>query len=230
MMETGVPGNSQVGNSTTKVVYNQNYIQTGRRMPGFLGTLAFMTLLGGLVLAIISIVQDDLTKVTFYDGTASHFTEYCGWKQMHSYNNNGGYPGTAYTFKYSNHCNNDNRACTTEKVGKAFYSLLIIGIVFAGLALIPFISDVSAPLTYLFIMACELLFFGCMLADALIWGLFPNCSHYCKHMSFPNLPTDITGCHSKFASSWILVVIAGGLALLSMFFLSLHQCLCRKRY
>jgi len=227
-METGVPGTSQMGGST-KVIYNQNYIQTGRRTLGFLGTLAFMTLLAGLVLAIIAIVQDDLTSVKFYSGS-SHFTEYCGWKDIHSYNDNGNYLGSPYAFTYANHCNGDNRACTLERVGKAFYSLLIIGIVFAGFALIPFISDVSVPLTFAFIMVCELLFFGCMLADALIWGLFKTCSHYCQNLSFPGLPTDITGCHSRLASSWILVVIAGGLALFSMLFLSIYQCLCRKRY
>jgi len=223
-METGVPGSSQViGGVPTKVVYSQHIRQ---RAPG--STIAFMTLLAGLVLAIIAIVKDDLTRVTLYTPT-SHFTEYCGWKQMHNYNEHDGYSGTPYYFTYSSDCKGDNRACTLERVGKAFYSLLIIGIVFAGFALVAFMMDASAPMTYVFIMACELFFFGCMLADALIWGLFKTCSHYCKHLSFPNLPSDITRCHSNLSSTWILVVIAGGLALFSMFFLTLHQ-MCRKRY
>jgi len=222
-METGVPGTQVVGGSATKIVYSQRIHQ---RAPG--STIAFMTLLAGLVLAIIAIVKDDLTRITLYTST-SHFTEYCGWHHMHNYNDHGGYSGTPYYFTYSNHCQSDNRACTLERVGKAFYSLLIIGIVFAGFALIAFMMDPSAPITYVFIMACELLFFGCMLGDALIWGLFKTCSHYCKHLSFPNLPSDITGCHSRLSSTWIFVIIAGGLALLSMLFLTLNQ-MCRKRY
>jgi len=191
--------------------------------------LSFMTLLAGLVLAIIAIVKNDLTKVTFY-GATTHFTEYCGWNNIHTYDDNSVYLGSSYSFTYSNYCRSDDRACTLEMVGKAFYSLLIIGIAFAGFALISFLADVSGVLTFLFILFCELMFFGCMVADALIWGLFKSCSHYCDHLSFPNLPSNITGCRSQFATSWILVVIAGGLALMSINFLFWTKCCSKKRY
>lgn len=225
-MDSSVPGNPQVINAVqTKVVYNQ-----GRRhVMGFCSMISFMTLLGGLVLAIIAIVKDDLTKVTFY-GVSTHYSEYCGWHNMHSYNDYSGYTGSPYYFKYSHYCSGDDKACTLEKVGKAFFSLLIIGIAFGGFALIAFMSDVYSLLTYLFIILCEFIFFACMLADALIWGLFKTCSSYCRNLSFPGLPNSITGCKSEFGASWILVVIAGGLALLSMKFLTYTRCCRDKRY
>jgi len=224
-MESTVPGNSQgVGTVPAKVVFNR-----GSRGPGSCNMMAFMTLLAGLVLAIIAIVKNDLTKVTFY-GPSTQFTEYCGWNNIHSYDDQSVYNGSPYSFTYSHHCHSDDRACTLERVGKAFYSLLIVGIAFAGFALITFLADTSSIATFLFILICEFLFFACMLADALIWGLFKSCEHYCHNLSFPNLPSSITSCHSKLGTSWILVVIAGGLALLSIKLLTWARCLCHKRY
>jgi len=216
-METAVPGTSiSVVNAPppTKVVVIE---QGKRRMRGFCYDIAFITLFAALVLSIIAIVKDDLTKVTFHstDGT---YSEYCGWRSLHSYDSASPFLGTPYTFTYSRNCESNDRACELQKVGTAWYALLITGIVFGGLALIAYILDFSVPLTCAMIVIFSSLFFGCMLADVLVWGLFKTCDKLCNTLQFPDIPDDISSCDPSWGISWILVVVAGGLACLSTLF------------
>jgi len=225
-METAIPGtsisvvNGPLPPPPTKIIV----IDEGtRRVTGCCYHFGFITLLAALILAIIAIVRDDITKVTFTTSSSGSYSEYCGWQDMHGYDLSSSFLGTPYSFIYSKDCGNDNRACTLEKVGTAWYSLLIIGIVFGGFALIAFVLDFTLPLTCATIMAFDLMFFACMLADALIWGCFKTCGKACNSLDFPNLPSDITNCQSHFAISWILVIIAGGLSFLSSLFLLISR-------
>jgi hypothetical protein len=228
-METAVPGTSisVASNVPTQKIIIQ---QPVRHLTGFCYHFSFIALLGGLILAIISIVRDDLTKVTFYSDSSTSYTEYCGWSRLHSYNSADSYLGSPYSFTYSKFCGDSNDACIMQKVGTAWYALLIIGIVFGGIALIAFILDFNAPLTCSLILISNLIFFGCMLADALIWGISSLCQKACNGLEFPALPEDITDCRSKWGISWILVVIAGGLSLLSIVALLASRSVPYKHY
>jgi hypothetical protein len=223
-METTIPVRTVPGRSTTTKVVVDN---SRHYMTGFFYNLAFMTLLGGLVLALIAIVRDDLTKMTFKT-TDSSYIQYCGWRNVHAYNF--GQAGVGKQFTYSTYCSSNNRQCDMEKVGVAWYALLIIGNIFAGLALILFIFGFSAPITCISISALNLLFFACMLADALVWGLYKPCHKACRSLDLPLLTDDVTSCKADWAVSWILVIIAGGLSLLSIISLTISVLLSRKHY
>jgi len=223
-METAIPGtsvsvvNGPLPPPPTKIVI----IDEGtRRVTGCCYHLGFVALLAGLILAIIAIVRDDLTKVTFDSSSNGSYYEYCGWKNMHGYDMSSAYLGTPYSFTYAKECGSSGDACTLQKIGTAWYALLVIGIVFAGLSVIFFI--INRPLTWIIILALNIMFFACMLADVLVWGCYSTCQKACNSLSFPKLPSDITGCSSKFAISWVLVVIAGGLSLVSTKFIIISK-------
>jgi len=230
-MEIGAPTSTHVANNSPSIVNNPPIIinnmtkqvrdQPIRYMIGFLYHLAFIALLAGLILAIISLVRDDLTKLRFHSPNGS-YTEYCGWRNMHSYDSSSSYLGSPYTFNYRKKCGDFDPACTLEKIGTTWYSLLIIGIVFGGFSLIVFVLDLPVMAARLAIAACNLIFFGCMLADALIWGLYKTCHNACNSLSFPGLG-DINGCNPTWGISWILVIIAGGMVFISTILLMLSK-------
>lgn len=238
-MEVSAPANHISNNSPVLtnhpiVVNNQpkQVIRVERsihHLIGFFFHLAFITLLAGLILSIISLVRDDLTKITFHSNNNS-YVEYCGWRNIHSYDSSSAYIGYPFTFNYRKQCGDYGKACTLQTVGTTWYSLLIIGIVFAGIGLILFILDLPATVARLLILLCSLIFFGCMLADALIWGLYKTCHKACNDNSFPGTGVNITSCTPKWGVSWILVIIAGGLALLSSIFLLLSKSIPHKHY
>jgi len=213
-MEAGAPGiNSSGPRSLPKDAMPIERVT--RPLAGLPYYLSFLLLLSGIILSIISIVKDDITKLKFTSYTG-HYVEYCGWKNIHSYDSSTSFlEGAPYTMNYSKECKNWNMACTLDTIGTAWYSLLIIGIVFGGLALLVYLFNISALLAALLIFACNFLFFGCLLANALIWGIYKTCHKACHNKSFPDLPLEITKCKPEWGISWILVIVAGGCVLLS---------------
>jgi hypothetical protein len=221
-METTVPvtviPNSKVNNNERRA---RNYTR------GLFYYLGFLTLLAGLVLAIISIVKDDLTKMKFHLIT-SNYSQYCGWQNTHYYTTDTAVSG-ASTVSYANVCKDSSQGCKLERIGKAWYSLLIIGIVFAGLALIAYVFDFTHPLTWILIMLFDFLFFACMLAAVLTWGITKPCHKACHQLNMFSNSANIIGCRAHFAISWILAVIAGGLGLISLLCVAISAA-TRKRY
>jgi len=226
-MKTSIPDRNRrvVNSSPSRILANES----AHHMRGIFYHFAFLTLLAGLILALIAIVKDDMTRITFHSSSGS-YVEYCGWHDVHGYDAEESYIGTPYTYKYASNCKNNSHACKMRTVGRAWYSLLIIGLVFGGFALITFILDFSIPLTYLLILSFDLLFFLCMFANSLLWGLYKPCYKSCHKLEFSNLPTDITSCSATWAISWILVIVAGGLSLLTMILLTISRFILNKRY
>jgi len=208
---------------TTKVVTDQSR----RHLTRFFYYIAFLTLLAALVLSIVAIVKDDLTRMTLHTETYS-YSQYCGWRNVHSYESIPA-TGSLYSTSYSGYCHNGNNACKAVKIGKAWFSLLIIAIAFGGFALIAFVLDFSVPLTFLSIFLFELICFLCLLADSLQWGIAGVCHKACHRLSFVS-SVDILSCNSHLGISWILVVIAGGLTLISMIALIISRSIVNKRY
>jgi len=207
---------------TSKVVADQ-----GRRhLTRFFYYVAFLTLLGALVLSLIAIVKDDLTKMAVTT-SSYNFNEYCGWRSVHSYES----PltsGSLLKTSYQGYCSNNNGACRAARVGKGWFSVLIIGIAFTGFALIAFVLDFSVPLTFVSILVFEIMAFCCFLTDVLLWGIAGVCQKACNRLDF--VGSNVTGCHSKLGVSWILVVIAGGLVLISIIALLISRSIVNKRY
>jgi len=193
-----------------------------RHLTGFFYHLAFVETLVCLILPIIAILKDDLTKLRFHSNNAS-YVEYCGWRDIHAYDSSVAYLGNLYSFSYSKNCGDYNKACTLQTIGTVWYSLLIIGIVFVGFSLITFIFDLPALLARTLIIVFNFIFFACMFVDALIWGIYKTCHKACNLLDFPGLPTTITNCTPHWGASWILVIIAGGLAILSIIALMLSR-------
>jgi hypothetical protein len=213
-METSAPGiNSSAPHNAPKEAMPIERVS--RRLTGFSYYLSFIKLLAALVLAIIALVKDDLTKLIFRSNNQP-YVQYCGWRNIHSYDSSTSFVGNQrFNVNYSKECGNWDRGCTLETIGTAWYALLIIGIVFGGLSAISYVFDCPAMVSRVIIMLCNLIFFGCMLADALIWGIYKTCHNACNSLDFPNTPDSVTSCKPKWGISWILVIVAGGLALLS---------------
>jgi hypothetical protein len=200
-----------------------------RYLTGIFYYAAFIELLGALILAIIAVVKDELTKMAIKLGNVT-FVEYCGWEDLHSYHSTSEGAIGPISFKYSNGCDDyGGKLCDLETIGTVWFSLLIIGIGFGGISLIIFILDFySVMAARLLIIACNLIFFGCMLADALIWGSKKPCHVGCNGLKFPFLAQSDVDCNPKWGSSWILVIIAGGLAMLSI--ISMLMARSAKKY
>jgi len=213
---TNVPMNTV---PTTKIVAD-----SGRRhLTRIFYYLAFVTLLAALVLSIIAIVRDDLTRMTYHTST-SRYHQYCGWRDVHSYETSSGLATTTY----HGHCSNSNNACEAVSVGKAWFSILIIAIAFGGFALISFILDFTLPFTFIAIFLCEIISFIFLLADSLQWGIANVCTRACNRLQWA--PSDVVHCNSRLGVSWILVVIAGGLTIISMICLLISRSILNKRY
>jgi len=208
---------------TTKVVTDQSR----RHLTRFFHYISFLTLLAALVLSIIAIVKDDLTKMSLTTPTYN-FNEYCGWYNVHSYQSAPLNTGSLLKTSYQSYCTKNNGACHAESIGKGWFSVLIIGIAFAGFALIIFVLDFSFPLTFVSTFVFELIAFCCFLTDSLLWGIAGVCQKACHRLQF--VGSDVTHCSSKLGISWILVVIAGGLTLISMISLLISRSIVNKRY
>jgi len=216
-----------VSNNPTRQVVGVDKVV--HHFTGFWYHTAFLLMFSGLILAIVAILKDDLTKLTFHSSQGS-YVEYCGWHNLHS-DTSTSYTGGTYSFSYTKQCGAMDKACTLEKIGTIWYALLIIGIIFGGLSLIVFILDCSVVIARLLIILYNSVFFGCMLACALTWGLYKTCHNMCNSFEFPNLSDEnVYGCTPKWGISWILVIIAGGLALLSLLSLMMSRSVANKYY
>jgi len=215
--------NVVVSNNSTKQVHPTD--RTIRSLSGFWYNIAFTLALSALILAIIAILKDEMTKLKFHSNSNGSLTEYCGWHNLHSDSSS----SNSYSFTYSQNCGDLDQACTLEKIGTIWYALMIIGIVFGGIALIFFILDLNLAVSRLLIFICEWIFFGCMLANALIWGLYKTCHNLCNSSNFPGL-NSYSSCNAKWGNSWILAIVAGGIALLVPIFLMMARPDPHKHY
>lgn len=229
-MESAIPSS----NVPTTIIPQNNPAKAQRNRfvnapRGFFYYFGFLSLLAGLVLSIIALTKDELTQVTFYSSNAKLFTEYCGWHNVHF--DNSQTQAATDLHPYSDYCSGNNKACRLVKSGRGWYALLIIAVVLQGLALIVFIFDFSFSLAFVTILLLEFLFFLCMLAAVLTWGISDGCATGCKTLHFPytNIGT-ATSCRSQFAVSWILGVIAGGFALISILSLIIYRLMLNKNY
>lgn len=190
--------------------------------------LAFITLLAGCILAIIALLYDNLTKFTIDTAFSKSKTQYCGWYNIHDDSASIRSHDDRNIYAYVSNCDKSQAACKMERVGKAWYSLLIIGIVFSGIALICFILDFWVPFAFSITTLSNVLFFGCMLAAVLTWGIAKACHKACDRL-FDGIPIKLADCYSvEWGMSWILAVIAGGLSLVSILSLIVYRSVSYK--
>lgn len=229
-METTAPSNVP-----TTIIPQNNPTKSGRNRfgnasKGLFYYFAFLSLLASLVLSIIAISKNELTELRFYSSGTKLFTEYCGWRNVHFSHSEVTYPENAFQYHYSRSCSNNNNSCKLEKVGKAWYGLIIIAISLGGIALITFLFDFAHRMSFLFILLLSMLSFLCILAAVLAWGIGDNCANACNTLNFPYVSIgNADDCRHEFAVSWILAVIAGGLSLLSILSMIISKMLTNKQ-
>jgi hypothetical protein len=229
-MESTIPSNVP----TTVIPQNspsKNRARVNDASRGFFYYFSFLTVLASLLLIIVAITKDELTKVTFHTTDGYWISEYCGWHNVHFDTSQTSNPENIVQTSYSQQCSNGNHACKLTKAGRGWYGLIIISIVFEGLALMAFIFDFMHPLAYTTILIFDMLSFLCTLAAVLTWGIRDYCQDGCNSLNFPyGLPANASSCHPKFAVSWTLSVISGGFALLAFISLIISRMLANKRY
>lgn len=230
-MESTVPSNVPTTIIPQNNPKNNNRNRFENIPRGFFYYFGFLAALASLLLTIVSITKDELTRVTFYASNANLYTEYCGWHNVHFDSSQTSYTSDTHQYAYSKFCPSNNHACKLTKSGRGWYGLIIISIVFSGIALIAFIFDFAHPMAYVMILVFDLLSFLCVLAAVLTWGIRDYCADACHSLNFPySTITGATRCHSKFAVSWVLAVIAGGFSLLAIISLVTSRALENKRY
>jgi len=222
---TATTGTATMTTTTTKVNTRVHHVKRG-----FLYWFSFLTLLAGVILAIVALTKDNITKVTFDTIVTDEYSRYCGWYKLHNYDTDVESLDNYNKFTYAKYCDDNNEACKMEEVGKAWYSLLIIGIVFGGIALIGFILDMWTAYAFALMAIGNVFFFACMLVAVITWGISKTCHKACNRLEFPELPSSVASCHAEWAISWILTVIAGGLSLASILSLIIFRSVAYKNY
>jgi hypothetical protein len=230
-METTVPSNNNVPTTVIPQNYPKNRARVNDVSRGLFYYISFLTILTSLILMIVAITKDELTKVTLHSTTTGRFNEFCGWHSVHFDNSETSRPPSLQQYSYSHFCPGTGHACKLEKSGKGWFGLIIIAIVLEGFALLAFVFDYLHPLTYTAVLIFDLLCFLCTLAAVLTWGIRDYCLDACNASNFIySSPYQNSNCHGKFGVSWVLAVISGGFSLLGFVSLIISRMLTNKRY
>jgi len=166
-------------------------------------TIAFWVVLATVfvawLLAIAAVADNKLTQYTYT--VIDTYTYYCGWQQTQVADG---------TESYNTACSDSNglgnlhtEACDTQKAGKAWLGLCIVGIIVGAVALGSLVFDMFRDTRYINIGACAL--FGIlMLAAVIAWQSQQKCS---------TILCDTSACSAKWGASCVLALIAGLLGL-----------------
>jgi len=160
-----------------------------------------------LALAIISASYDEITQVNF-SMLGQHTTYYCGWQELHSSDDSFFDQNSNDDNTYKQNCDKSygHSSCHMEKVGNAWLSLVVIGILFGIVSIAGFVLDVCIS-CHCFAFGGALILGICMLAAIIQWSVEEKCTTTCQNLNYV--------CHSEWGISLILGTISGAVAILS---------------
>jgi len=178
--------------------------------------LSFFAMGGGILLALVSVCYDQITKVTGCElvifGTGDF---YCGWQEFHNSTLYINEQSSKNDLTWTYACNETTKLhgdttyiCTQEKIGKAWISLMFIGIFFGLVSATGYIVDVFCCTSHTWALGTGTLFTVFVTLAMIVWAADNKCIGVAKHNDL------LSNCHAQLGTSWYLAL---GAALLGAF-------------
>jgi len=186
--------------------------------PGYhLGVCLFFA---SYLFVLIGICVDDITHIAEVEkynedgfNISVSFTGFCGWKEIHNSTDSvGNQKSSSYTYKHyckveenTTELNSTFDYCTQEMTGNAWLALTIVALIIGLFGWAALTRHLYQPSHYQGAVAILLFSIFCFAAVG-EWGNNDQCTNSCSNTS---------GCTSYYASSWVLVLVAGILSLIT---------------